>query len=92
MIGEPLKAYRAAADLIEASELDYTIIRPAWLTDHDEIDYELTQRDEQFKGTEVSRQSVAAFVTDVATYPDRHSRENLGINKPGTDGDKPAFY
>ena len=29
-IGEDLKPFRHAADAIEASKLDYTIIRPAW--------------------------------------------------------------
>jgi NAD(P)H-binding len=69
----------------------YTILRPAWLTDADEVSYEVTQRDEPFKGTEVSRWSVAALVTDIVTHPDRWSRSNLGVNKPGTEGDKPAF-
>lgn len=92
MIGEPLKDYRRAADIIEASDLDYTIVRPAWLTDKDETDYELTQRDEQFKGTEVSRKAVAAFIATVVADPDAHARTNVGVNKPGTDGDKPAWY
>lgn len=92
MIGEALQDYRRAADIIEASDLDCTIIRPAWLTDHDETDYELTQRDEQFRGTEVSRQAVAAFVASVVADPATHSRANVGIAKPGTDGDKPAWY
>ena len=34
MIGAYLKPYRKAADILEASKLDYTIIRPAWLTDY----------------------------------------------------------
>jgi uncharacterized protein YbjT (DUF2867 family) len=54
-IGPMLGPYRAAADTIEESSLDYTILRPAWLTDADEVSYEVTQRDEPFKGTEVSR-------------------------------------
>ena len=90
-IGPMLGPYRAAADTIEQSSLDYTILRPAWLTDTDEVSYEVTQRDEPFKGTEVSRKSVAALVTDITTHPDRWARANLGINKPGTDADKPAF-
>jgi uncharacterized protein YbjT (DUF2867 family) len=90
-IGPMLGPYRAAADTIEESTLDYTILRPAWLTDADEVSYEVTQRDEPFKGTEVSRKSVAALVTDIVTHPDRWMRANLGVNKPGTDGDKPAF-
>ena len=90
-IGPMLGPYRAAADTIEESELDYTILRPAWLTNADEVSYEVTQRDEPFKGPEVSRQSVAALVVDILKSPDRGSRSNLGVNKPGTDGDKPAF-
>lgn len=90
-IGEMLGPYRAAADAIEASDLDYTILRPAWLTNADEVSYEVTQRDEPFKGTEVSRKSVAALVTEIVTHPDRWERANLGVNKPGTEGDKPAF-
>lgn len=89
---EALSIYRRAADIIEASGLDYTIVRPAWLTNKDETDYELTQRDEQFKGTEVSRKAVAAFIASVVADPAAHSRANVGIDKPGTDGDKPAWY
>jgi uncharacterized protein YbjT (DUF2867 family) len=90
-IGPMLGPYRAAADTIEESGLDYTILRPAWLTNVDEVAYEVTQRDEPFKGTEISRKSVAALVVDLVTSPDLWSRSNLGVNKPGTDGDKPAF-
>jgi uncharacterized protein YbjT (DUF2867 family) len=90
-IGPMLAPYRAAADTIEQSRLNYTILRPAWLTNANEVSYEVTQRDEHFKGTEVSRKSVAALVTDIVTHPDRWARANLGVNKPGTDGDKPAF-
>ena len=53
--GNKLLKYRKAADIIEASNLDYTIIRPAWFTFKNETDYEVTQKGEQFKGTEVSR-------------------------------------
>lgn len=90
-IGSMLGPYRAAADVIEASGLDYTILRPAWLTDNDEIDYETTAKGEPFKGTEVSRKSVAALVVEVVREPGRAARENLGVNKPGTDGERPAF-
>jgi uncharacterized protein YbjT (DUF2867 family) len=90
-IGDMLGPYRAAADTIERSGLDYTILRPAWLTDADETSYEVTEKGEPFKGTEVSRKSVAALVTDIVTHRDRWIRANLGVNKPGTDGDKPDF-
>jgi len=50
------------ADVIEASALSYAILRPAWLTDKDEVDYKTTERNEPFEGTEVSRKSVADFL------------------------------
>lgn len=91
IIGEPLRPFRRAADAIEASGLDYTILRPAWLTDEDTIDYELTTRNELFKGTVVSRKSVAALIADMIDKPEKHICENIGVNQPGTDGDKPYF-
>ena len=91
-IGPYLPPFRKAADAIEASGLDYTILRPAWLTDADEISYETTGRHDPFKGTEVSRKSVAALIVECIRDPKHFARENLGVNKPNTDGDKPAFY
>lgn len=91
IIGEDLKPYRRAADAIEVSGLDYTILRPAWLTDEDEVDYELTAKGQPFKGTVVSRKSVANLVTTVVVAPSMHSKANLGVNQPNTDGDKPYF-
>lgn len=91
MIGEDLKPFRRAADAIEASGLDYTIIRPAWLTDNDEIDYEVTKKGEPFRGTVVSRKSVGDLIAKIIQSPDSHIHSNLGINKPGTDADKPYF-
>lgn len=90
-IGEDLKPFRRAADAIEATGLDHTIVRPAWLTDENEVDYELTLRDEPFKGTVVSRKSVADLIVKIIRSPDLHLRGNVGVNKPGTDGDKPYF-
>ncbi|HEX4547955.1 SDR family oxidoreductase [Pseudomonas sp.] len=91
IIGEPLKYYRRAADAIEASGLDFTILRPAWLTDEDEIDYEITRRDEPFKGTVVSRKSVGDLIVQIIKEPDQHIGANLGLNKPGSDAEKPYF-
>ncbi|GAB2663732.1 hypothetical protein GCM10027169_27630 [Gordonia jinhuaensis] len=35
---------------------------------------------------------LVAFVADLVATQDTHVRENVGIDKPGTDGDKPSFY
>lgn len=91
-LGSYITNYAAAAKVIEDSDLDYTIIRPAWLTNKDEVDYEITQKGEEFKGTEVSRKSIAQIVVDIAQIPDKYSRESIGVDKAGTDGDKPAWY
>ncbi|MFK4063433.1 SDR family oxidoreductase [Brucella anthropi] len=90
-IGEYLPPYRKAADAIEASGLDYAILRPAWLTYVDEVDYEITERNEPFKGTEVARKSVAALVVELLQAPGALGDRNIGVNKPNTGGDKPAF-
>lgn len=90
-IGQYLPPYRKSADLIEASGTNYTILRAAWLQDEDEVDYEITSRDQPFKGTEVSRKSVAALVAELVQHPERLLRANVGVNKPNTDGAKPAF-
>ena len=74
-IGEELKPFR----------------RAAWLTDEDEVDYELTTRDQPFKGTVVSRRSVAALIVRLIASPELHVGDSLGVNKPGSDGDKPFF-
>ncbi|WP_343650753.1 SDR family oxidoreductase [Stenotrophomonas sp.] len=91
IIGEELKPFRRAADAIEASGLDYTILRPAWLTDEDEVDYQTTEKGQPFKGTVVSRRSVGDLIGQIIVDPTRFAGANLGVNKPGTDGDKPYF-
>ncbi|WPC17264.1 NAD(P)H-binding protein [Pediococcus inopinatus] len=90
-IGAYLPGFRKAAQLVSESGLKYTEIRPAWLTDKDEVAYETTQVDEPFKGTEVSRKSVADFAFQVVTQPQTHVNESVGLNKPDTDGDKPSW-
>lgn len=91
IIGEDLKPFRRAADAIEASGLDYTILRPAWLMDEDEVDYETTTRDQPFKGSVVSRKSVADLIARILREPALHIGANLGVDKPGSEADKPYF-
>ena len=76
---------RRAAKIIEASDLSYTIIRAAYMTNDDEVDYELTQKGETFKGTMISRKSIADLVVKIIEQPADYYRESLGISKPGTD-------
>ncbi|MDS4020959.1 MAG: NAD(P)H-binding protein [Candidatus Competibacter sp.] len=81
--GGILDPYRKAAAVIEASVLDYTILRPAWLNDRDEIAYETTQKGESFKAANasVSRKSVADLVVRLATTPGMEIGRSLGVHK-----------
>ena len=76
-----LRPYREAADVIEASNLDYTIIRPGWF-DEGSDNYEITRKGEAFKGHDVSRQAIANLVLKLIQNNGFGIRESLGINRP----------
>lgn len=82
----PLKSvlipYRKLADIIESSNLDYTILRPDWFTNDNQVDYALTQKGQPETGTAISRKSIAAFISTIIDKPELHIKENLGISKP----------
>lgn len=92
MIGDDLVRYRHAADIIEASSLNYTVVRPSWLTDKNETDFETSQKGEAFTGTEVSRKAVAAYIVSLIKEPGKDSHASVGVQKPGSEGNKPSFY
>ncbi len=77
-----LRSYRKAAEVIEASDLEYTILRPTGYTDADEVAYEITEKEEPEKGSEISKKSLAAFIVNIIESPEKYKRKNLGINKP----------
>lgn len=83
---KPLKAvlipYRKLADIVETSGLDYTILRPEWFTNVNEVDYSLTHKGEAETGAAISRKSIAAFIATLIQDPNLHKNENLGISKP----------
>jgi uncharacterized protein YbjT (DUF2867 family) len=76
--------YRKLADVIEASLLEYTILRPTWFTTVNEVDYEITRKGEPEKGSVISQKSLATFITEIIEHPEMYVRENLGINKPNS--------
>lgn len=81
--GSILDPYRNAARIIEASDLDYTLIRPAWLNNRDEINYGTTRKGELFKNPsgQVSRKSVADLVVKLAMTSGLEIRSSLGVHK-----------
>jgi uncharacterized protein YbjT (DUF2867 family) len=78
-----LVPYRKLADVIENSGLEYTILRPDWFTDENEVDYTLTYKGKPETGTAISRKSIASFVASVVEEPSKYVNTNLGISKPG---------
>ncbi|MCL4182073.1 MAG: SDR family oxidoreductase [Burkholderiaceae bacterium] len=92
MVGHTRPTNRKTAEVIEKSSLDYTLLRPIWLTDKPDEAVELTRKGETFKGTETSRASLGRFIADLVAHPQRHVRQDLGISQPHTDGDRPAAY
>lgn len=91
-LGDYITEYAKAAKRIEDSDLDYTIIRPTWMTDKNEVDYEKSKKGEKIKDTEVSRKSVAAYIYHLIKNPKEDVRESIGLGKPGTEGEKPSWY
>ena len=79
-----LKPYRKLADTIEASGMDYTILRPNWFTNANEVDYEITKKGEPEKGSVISQKSLATFIAKIIETPEKYIRENLGVNKPNS--------
>ncbi|MCU4361311.1 SDR family oxidoreductase [Acinetobacter sp. WU_MDCI_Abxc22] len=92
MVGYTRPTNLRTAEVIEHSPLEYTILRPVWLTDKSSEEFQLTKKGEVFKGTETSRASLGRFIADLVENPQIHIRENLGISQPNTEGDRPAAY
>jgi uncharacterized protein YbjT (DUF2867 family) len=84
--GEPYRSvldpYRDSAAVIEASDLDYTVVRPGWFTHDEAIDYRLTQKGEPFRGHDVSLNSLSDLIIQLALNPDLEPRRSLGVARP----------
>lgn len=75
-----LDPYRDSAAVIEASDLDYTILRPGWFTHDDAVQYELTQKGQPFKGHDVSLNSLSDLIVKLALTPGMESRHSVGVS------------
>ena len=76
-----LDPYRDSAALIEASDLDYTILRPGWFTQDEAIDYQITEKGEAFRGHDVSLNSLSDLIVKLATSPALHLRRSIGVSQ-----------
>jgi uncharacterized protein YbjT (DUF2867 family) len=84
---------RQAADIIENSNLAYTILRLTWLYNQAGNEaYHLTQKGEPFVGAQVTREAVAQLIVDVIENPADYAKTSIGVSKPNTNWSKPSFY
>ena len=75
-----LDPYRDSAAIIEASGLDYTILRPGWFNRQPSASYRLTKKGEPFIGHDVTLNGLSALIAALATTPDLHVGESLGVS------------
>ena len=73
-----IHSYRKAADVIEASDLNYTIIRPGWFISGP-VDYTVTRQGEPFVGHDATVSSIADVVKRLVDGDKLYSRDSIGI-------------
>ena len=89
---EPDNAMVLSDKYIEDSDLDWTVMRIAWLNDRNDTNYTVTQKGEEYVGVSVSRKSVADVVVAIINDPSKYSDESIGFADPATQGsDKPVY-
>ncbi len=76
-----LDPYRDSAAIVEASELNYTVLRPGWFTLDREVNHRITRKGEPFVGHDVSLDSLSDLIVKLALDPSLHSRESIGVSR-----------
>lgn len=83
---------KKSADLVEASDLDYVILRITWLYNQENnTKIHISEKGEPLTEAQVTRQAVAQFVVDLLTNKADYHRANLGLGEPNTQFEKPSF-
>lgn len=72
---------RDAVDVIEKSNIRYTILRPGYLRDGLEDDYVITKKGELAKGYITTIQSVEKVVLEIMKNNDLYLKESISITK-----------
>lgn len=75
---------RKAADIIEASNLCYTVLRPGYLIDGDETDFVLTVRGEPAKGYTTPIPALVGFAQKLIQDENLYARESVSITHDAT--------
>lgn len=94
MVGRAgIQHQRQAADMIENSSLDYTILRLTWLYNQTgNKAYQVTQKGRPFEGAQVTREAVTQLIFDIIQDPAGYAKTSLGVSEPNTNWSKPSFY
>lgn len=83
--GEPYRSildpYRDSAAIIEASDLDYTVLRPGWFTQNPDARYQITQKGEPFNGHDVSLAGLADLIVALSLSPALEVRRSIGVSQ-----------
>ncbi|WP_322573205.1 NAD(P)H-binding protein [Lactobacillus sp. PV037] len=77
---------------IEESDLDYTVLRLAWLNDRNDTNYTVTHKGEEYIGVSVSRKSCAKLIVEIIEDPKKYSRESIGFADEATQGSPRPVY
>ena len=86
---------RQARNVLRESNLNYTILRLAWLyNDPENTNYELIPEGVQFNDAQVTREAVVKAIFDILHVDDEtpFHRASIGVGEPGTHYDKPSFH
>lgn len=75
---------RKAVDIVEASNLNYTVLRPGYLRDGNEDDFVLTTKGESAKGYITPIPALVKFAVKIILSDDLYSRESISITRDAT--------
>ena len=79
---------RKAADIVENSGLDYTVLRPGYLRDGDKDDFTLTFKGEQAKGYVSTIPSVVGRAVRLIHDDTLYVRQSVSITRDMSDTEK----
>ena len=77
---------RKAVDIIEASNLNYTVLRPGYLRDGNEDDFVLTIKGEAAKGYITPIPALVKFAVKIILNDGFYSRESVSITRDAANG------
>ena len=77
---------RKATDVVEASSLNYTVLRPGYLSEGDEDDAVLTVKGEAAKGYTTSIPALEKFAVRLILDDRLYSRRSVSITRNAANG------